>query len=105
MIPAAPSSAPPAPRALEHLRVPPAELVLGEGVGGQVADLQPGELPHEVPERHPAGEQAGAEARPRLGNQLWIQLWLTLPGGKSRWEPPQTPSQGGELNAGCPVVS
>lgn len=68
MIPAAPSGAPPAPRALEHLRVPPAELVLGEGVGGQVADLQPGELPHEVPERHPVGEQAGAEARTRLGN-------------------------------------
>lgn len=55
MIPAAPGSAPPAPCALEHLRVPPAELVLGEGIGGQVADLQPGELPHEVPERHPAG--------------------------------------------------
>lgn len=59
MIPAAPSGAPPAPRALEHLRVPSAELVLGEGIRGQVADLQPGELPHEVPERHPAGGRQG----------------------------------------------
>lgn len=59
MIPAAPSSAPPAPCALKHLRVPPAELVLGEGIGRQVADLQPGELPHEVPERHPVGSRQG----------------------------------------------
>lgn len=53
MIPAAPGSAPAAPRALEHLCVPSAELIFGEGIRGQVADLEPGELPHEVPERHP----------------------------------------------------
>lgn len=59
VIPAAPGSAAPAPGALEHLCVPPAELVLGEGIGGQVADLEPGELPHEVPERHPVGGKEG----------------------------------------------
>lgn len=57
MIPAAPGSAPPAPRALKHLCVPSAELILGEGIRGQVTDLEPGELPHEVPERHPVGDK------------------------------------------------
>lgn len=54
MVPAAPGSATPAPRALIQLCVPLAHVVLGQGIRAEVTDLQSGELPHEVPERHPA---------------------------------------------------
>ena len=53
VVPAAARRAAPPPPALERGGRPEGGGVLGEGVGGQVTDLQPGELTEELLEGHP----------------------------------------------------
>lgn len=57
VVPAATRRAPAPPGAIVQGRVPFAELVRLEGVWGQVADLQAGELTKKVLEGHPGDQE------------------------------------------------
>lgn len=60
IVPAAPGGGAPPPVPVHLGELPLLVALAGEGVGGEVADLQAGVVPQEVAERHPGRGGTGA---------------------------------------------
>lgn len=76
VVPAAPRSAAPPPAALIEGDVPVPRGVPGQGIGGEVANLQEGEVAQEVVEGHPVAGRRACPGCPSLHTQ---------PGTARRW--------------------